>query len=300
MTSPNKFTCISCRVAFNDAEIQRKHYKCDWHRYNLKRKVAGLPPISAEEFQTRVLQFKTTAENANSNDGIYCMVCKKSFTTDKSYDNHKNSKKHQENEFRSEIHQGNGTPVSVVLKKKDQTSESSSKMEVEDEADEEIEEVSDFSDDDEISEDNPIANDSCLFCPYTNEDLAEIVQHMTSEHSFFIPDIEYLVDLKGLLLHLGEKLCRWHICLWCEKAYPSIIAVRNHMSDKGHTKMLHEGSALVEYTDFYDYSTSYPDNDGDVSMDSEVNVPIIDDSGFQLVLPSGASIGHRSLMKYYR
>lgn len=32
------------------------------------------------------------------------------------------------------------------------------------------------------------------------------------------------------------------------------------MSDKGHCKMLHEGIALAEYADFYDYSSSYPDN----------------------------------------
>lgn len=53
MTSP--FTCITCRVAFKDLEIQRQHYKSDWHRYNLKRKVAELPPASAEEFQKKVI-----------------------------------------------------------------------------------------------------------------------------------------------------------------------------------------------------------------------------------------------------
>lgn len=32
------------------------------------------------------------------------------------------------------------------------------------------------------------------------------------------------------------------------------------MTDKGHCKMLHEGIALAEYADFYDYSSSYPDH----------------------------------------
>ena len=49
------FTCISCRVAFAEAELQRAHYKTDWHRYNLKRKVAELPPVTAENFTERVL-----------------------------------------------------------------------------------------------------------------------------------------------------------------------------------------------------------------------------------------------------
>ena len=34
--------------------------------------------------------------------------------------------------------------------------------------------------------------------------------------------------------------------------------------------------------------------------DEEVDVNAIDDSGYELVLPSGATIGHRSLMKYYK
>jgi hypothetical protein len=28
--------------------MQREHYKTDWHRYNLKRKVVDLPPVTAE------------------------------------------------------------------------------------------------------------------------------------------------------------------------------------------------------------------------------------------------------------
>lgn len=49
------FTCITCQVAFADADLQRAHYKTDWHRYNLKRKVASLPHVTAEGFSQRVL-----------------------------------------------------------------------------------------------------------------------------------------------------------------------------------------------------------------------------------------------------
>lgn len=71
------------------------------------------------------------------------------------------------------------------------------------------------------------------------------------------------------------------------------------MLDKGHCKMLHEGDALAEFADFYDYSTSYPDaNEED--PDAEVIIPELDDGDFQLVLPSGNVIGHRSLMRYYK
>jgi len=58
--------------------------------------------------------------------------------------------------------------------------------------------------------------------------------------------------------------------------------------------MIHEGEALLEYSDFYDYSSSYP---ADTSVD---DYRIIEDATSQLILPSGARIGKRSLMRYYR
>lgn len=64
------------------------------------------------------------------------------------------------------------------------------------------------------------------------------------------------------------------MCIWCNdrgKTFHSADAARQHMLDKGHCKMLHEGLALAEYADFYDYSSSYPDNGDTVDADEEVN-----------------------------
>lgn len=44
----------------------------------------------------------------------------------------------------------------------------------------------------------------CLFCSHHSSSLVKNVAHMTKIHSFFIPDIEYLSDLKGLIKYLGE------------------------------------------------------------------------------------------------
>jgi pre-60S factor REI1 len=35
---------------FEDQVQQRLHYKLDWHRYNLKRKLGGLEPVTEEKF----------------------------------------------------------------------------------------------------------------------------------------------------------------------------------------------------------------------------------------------------------
>lgn len=92
------FTCITCRVGFKNSELQRLHYKTDWHRYNLKRKVADLPPVTAEDFQTRVLNQRNADELGKANKSVYCDLCRKSFGNQNAFDNHLNSKKHKDNE----------------------------------------------------------------------------------------------------------------------------------------------------------------------------------------------------------
>lgn len=115
---------------------------------------------------------------------------------------------------------------------------------------------------DKIAE-NPLTERDCLFCTHQSEDLVENLKHMSVAHSFFIPDTEYCTDIEGLLYYLGEKVANYYICLWCNdrgKTFYSLDAVRKHMVDKGHCQMLHEGVALAEYAEYYDYSSSYPDN----------------------------------------
>lgn len=95
------FTCMNCRLVFANPDIQREHYRSEWHRYNVKRQVAELPPISLEQFQDKVQQFhqqNADAKAAPSQEELYCGACGKAFKTKNSYENHLNSKKHKENE----------------------------------------------------------------------------------------------------------------------------------------------------------------------------------------------------------
>jgi pre-60S factor REI1 len=50
----SSLTCISCRLLFDTTKEQRIHYKSDLHRFNLKRKVAKLPPVTNEAFEQKV------------------------------------------------------------------------------------------------------------------------------------------------------------------------------------------------------------------------------------------------------
>jgi len=49
------YTCNSCSVAFRNGEAQRTHMRSDWHRYNLKRRMAELPPYFSGRLQREVL-----------------------------------------------------------------------------------------------------------------------------------------------------------------------------------------------------------------------------------------------------
>lgn len=319
----NSFTCISCRVTFGEAEIQRQHYKTDWHRYNLKRKVAELPPVTADEFQKRVLQQREKDEAEAKDTRVNCKVCKKSFSTPKAFENHLNSKKHNgllalkvksagdsDIQLENSVTNSNTTHTVYVTSKNkgEQLDNNIINKKVEDDSDEdsemEIEEVDSDEWEDEYSENNPILGNNCLFCSHHSARMMKNLKHMTVAHSFFIPDIEYIIDMKGLLCYLGEKVCQGYMCLWCNdkgKAFYSLESAQQHMIDKGHCKMLHEGEALLEYSYYYDYSSSYLDDDGiNEKPEEEISIPILEDTDFQLVLPSGATIGHRSLMRYYR
>lgn len=284
----DKFTCISCHVAFNDFEIQRQHYKSDWHRYNLKRKVAEFPPISCEEFNRKVLLQREIDSQPITQVTITCDCCRKHFASTKAYDNHLNSNKHRENKTR----------VVALQIDEDKLPKDSPLQADEISNADDVEEL----DSDEWDEDFDIRD--CIFCSHHSRSLLINLKHMTEAHSFFIPDIEYCFDLKGLVLYLGSKVQEGFMCLWCNehgRTFHDAQAARSHMLDKGHCKMIHEGAALAEYIDFYDYSASYPDADEDaLDKDHEVKIPELQDDDYQLVLPSGAVLGHRSLIRYFR
>ncbi len=97
MSSLSPYTCITCHIAFNNGELQRAHYKTDWHRYNLKRKVADLGPITANEFTEKVEAIQQHSEkniDANNRTSLTCKDCGKAFTSENGLLNHVKSKKH--------------------------------------------------------------------------------------------------------------------------------------------------------------------------------------------------------------
>ncbi|XP_064126833.1 cytoplasmic 60S subunit biogenesis factor ZNF622 isoform X2 [Loxodonta africana] len=392
------YTCITCRVAFHDAEMQRAHYKTDWHRYNLRRKVADMAPVTAEGFQERVRAQRALAEQESKGTATYCTVCSKKFASFNAYENHLKSRRHVELEKKAvqtvsrrvemmnekNLEKGLGadgvdkdamnaaiqqaikaqpsmSPKKAPLEPKDESrgpvapadsrrvthdrepaekpprlqwfeqqakklakqqgEESEEEEEDPDEdgwedldSDEELEcedaeEVEEGAEEDGTGERPPLGAiplTECLFCSHHSSSLMKNVAHMTKVHSFFIPDIEYLSDLKGLIRYLGEKVGVGKICLWCNekgKSFYSTEAVQAHMNDKSHCKLFTDGDAALEFADFYDFRSSYPDHkEGEDAGEAEAfpsdkNVEYDDDT-MELILPSGAALVRERDMQY--
>ncbi|KAK4147458.1 C2H2 type zinc-finger-domain-containing protein [Dichotomopilus funicola] len=91
------YTCNTCQVAFRNSDLQRGHMRSDWHRYNLKRRVASLPPISSEVFTEKVLQARaeTTAQADKAGFERACETCQKTYYSENSFRNHLSSAKHK-------------------------------------------------------------------------------------------------------------------------------------------------------------------------------------------------------------
>ena len=90
------FYCSTSNVAFGTEEELRAHYKSAWHRYNLKRKVAGLPPVTRAWFETR--QAQVTAEQGSRREQEVsrvwtCGLTRKKFNSLATYEAHTKTKK---------------------------------------------------------------------------------------------------------------------------------------------------------------------------------------------------------------
>lgn len=80
--------------------------------------------------------------------------------------------------------------------------------------------------------------------------------HMSKQHSFFISEEKYCIDIPGLLKHLGEKINQVYLCILCEnkgfKQFTSGEAVKKHMIAKGHCFM--QSEIFDEYADYFDFT----------------------------------------------
>lgn len=285
------YTCNSCAVAFRNSDTQRTHMRSDWHRYNLKRKVADLPPVSADDFNQKVLSAQATSTAAQEQAAFskLCTVCQKTYYSENAYQNHISSQKHR----LKLLSAGRKQPPSGEDKPKQTNGEA-----IPPEAEAEFEGVvagmtKTSLTDDAVPrrpsapppgvdrEEHPLSPPKtvpasvplsrCLFCNYDSPSVKLSVTHMERIHGLFIPEQNYLVDLDGLIGYLQAKVHENHECIKCHKLKGTAPAVQTHMRDKSHcTIAFEQEEEMIEIGQFYDFSSTYSDNEAD-SSDEDVD-----------------------------
>jgi len=143
----------------------------------------------------------------------------------------------------------------------------------------------------EIKKVQTISINQCLFCSEKSEDIASSLEHMAN-HGFFIPYVQFLADLDGLMRYLAQKIIFGNVCLFCNgkgKTFQSYEAVRAHMLDKNHCKFIYDESE-EEYEEYYDFTEE----------DVPEQQPALATNGLELILADGTRIGNRALVQYYK
>ncbi|CCJ28093.1 unnamed protein product [Pneumocystis jirovecii] len=315
MSNP-QFTCTLCKISIKKKLFFPKKlntYRSEWHLYNLKRKIAGFPTVSAEIFSRKVVERKAMLMEES-----YKLISKKKknikhddFINNLKILEHKNSNE-QSNLDKFDIYEASQKSFDDVNTFDDINLHSVT-----------LEKVSSNKTDEEAIIEERIAKSTsleitdCLFCTLKFHTLDENLKHMKKVHSLFLPHQEYLVDLEGLIKYLGEKISIGNLCLSCEKVGRNLNSIRQHMFSKGHYSIAYNTEEQkLELSDYYDFRPSYFANDNDSDwedissdQDSKDSISsigsfedenIMIDNDYELILPSKMRLGHRSLIRYYQ
>ncbi|XP_049848761.1 zinc finger protein 622-like isoform X2 [Schistocerca gregaria] len=285
----SKFTCLTCRLTFNNSTEQRTHYISDFHCFNLKRKIIQLGPITQETFESKVKALEAKCINPDKINAK-CSICQKRFHSKVQYQQHIASKKHILKSQLSGIKKNSSScaqDVAVyrpVMKTVHPSAEQLETME-----DEDIYEYR--------KENFPkLALEDCLFCRLKFKSLDLNVEHMEYEHGFYIPYRECLIDLEGLIRYLDEKVAIGLICLQCNthsRQFKTIEAVQKHMRELSHTQIsLDTEEEEDEYEPFYDFE----------GLNKKISeLPELQENEFgELVLSDNVVFGNRMLVRYYK
>ncbi|PGH19264.1 hypothetical protein AJ80_04130 [Polytolypa hystricis UAMH7299] len=307
-TTTHPFTCNTCQVAFRNSDSQRTHMRSDWHRYNLKRRVASLPPLPSDIFAEKVLAAQATnsAAAAKASYENSCDTCQKTYYSENAFQNHIGSQKHKQKvaymkkmgvnpqDETASVLSGTfsmGEPITV---RPAQVSIPEAAV------DEEFSSLVDGMKDSSLEAKDPLSKrpsrptpsttarrpssssqaptakelsplTHCLFCNYNSEDLKLNVRHMRKSHGMFIPEQPYLVDMEGLLKYLYDKITQNNECLYCHKLKNSAAAIQTHMRDKGHCMIAFESEdEMLEVGEFYDFTSTYSDDEEEGEEDDSV------------------------------
>ena len=269
--------------------------------YNLKRRIASLPPIESDVFREQVLATRkaTDARESRVTFQWSCTVCQKLYRNRNGYLNHVKSEEHLANIQKNE----------PSTSKSDQSPTKNAQLSLdilEDASSLSLEDVDDTNLD---APGEPSSLSKCPFCNSLSTTLELNLDHMCKMHGMFIPDQDYLYDLEIFIGYLSKVISEFCTCLYCGKIKDSAESVRQHMLDKGHCMLNFDD--LSEYDPFYDFPSDSEAENAETavtltnkdSMSHDIDQKAVGwqvaDSKPELRL-SGKVLGHRSQSYLHR
>jgi pre-60S factor REI1 len=195
--------------------------------------VAGVPGVTEALFLARQAALAQERDKSNESPMLYsCGLCGKGYKSEKAHAEHLKSRTHMMRASEGDS-QSDGKaiikplPQRVVNKpppkrvvdnsaedddSEDEWVEVDSDDDLVDDAaksltDMNMDENAENDDMDEDDDDGVDLDPSCCFmCDHKHKTIENCMVHMHKHHGFFIPDVEYLKDPKGLLTYLGLKV----------------------------------------------------------------------------------------------
>ena len=269
----------------------KSHYKSDWHIFNSKRRANGLTAVTEKDF---ILSGKKVLNN-NKKPAAALL----SLPPSPLKGGGKNSEKKQPIKALKEGKDDLRTTAKEIGISEDRIesiiSATTSEVVVEDAEDEEDEEIEE---EDEVA--LPTGSNYCIFDNKSFDNVDDNIAYMLNNYGFFLPEQEFLVDKEGLIEYLNEKVKLGGLCIYCQKHLRPGKPVQHHMISKSHCKLAYnEEIDIDEVEDFYDFTSSYEDDNIVFDEDGEVVGVEVTAIG-ELLLPSGKTVGNRIYNKYYK
>lgn len=306
------------------------HMKTEWHRYNLKRRVADLPPVNADVFEVKVMQQRAKMEQydefgfkrvhprdhrrrANRRNNHFLVDRSADISPSRTMSPagsiaSRNTAFTLESSTIGSESEPSSYEIDDLISDNQSMAVSESSGSIDNDSGDEI------YDSDEISthptEPSQLPITVCFYCGRKFDQVESNIRHLFKSHCLYIPERSFLVDVDGLLRYLSDAVVKDHMCLKCGFVAHNLEGIRQHSKEKGHCvvpyETIEERNLVKEFYNFDTTLESHADTGKKVAFADENDdicehtVAQIDDSGTQLKLPNGVCLGNRKYARYYR
>ncbi|KJP87044.1 hypothetical protein AK88_03330 [Plasmodium fragile] len=237
------YNCYTCNIQIYNYSFFRYHFKSEWHKYNLKRKLLNLTAVNEVTFNEKVHSLTKGGISANGtgNDPVSGDPASSNHCAHKK---HSNGKKKKEKKNQAELCSGkkannNGSSY---------TSNNCETQKIK------------YATKEDVLMNKHVKYDNPLVCFFDNRifnSIEENIKHMNDNYTFYIPDIKYVTNLKKILLTIGKKIYEENICIYCFRHSKCVKSLQSHMICKSHTKL--HADFFIFIQKYYDFSKSYVD-----------------------------------------